>query len=74
MGFRFERNLPHQTRAIESIIEIYKNLPIEQRDDYLKNYANPIIAHTNSLRYSDNILRIMQLNGIPGGVKLYFKM
>ena len=65
MGFRFERDLPHQTRAVESIAQIYKNLPIEYKEDYLKNYANPFIAHINSLQYGKNLLDVMQLNGIP---------
>ena len=65
MAFRFEKDLAHQTRAVESIAQIYKNVPIKYKEDYLKNYANPFIAHINSLQYSNNILRIMQLNAIP---------
>ena len=64
MGLRFERNLPHQIRAVESIINVFNGLNIEYPKDYLKHYINPYIAQINSLQYSLNLTNIMKANGI----------
>ena len=64
MGLRFERNLPHQIRAVESIINVFNGLNIEYPKDYLKHYINPYIAHINSSQYSLNLINIMKNNAI----------
>lgn len=64
MGFRFERNLSHQTRAVESIVNIFSGLDIEYPKDYLKHYVNPCIAHIESMRYGLNLANIMKANAV----------
>ena len=64
MGLRFERNLPHQIRAVDSIINVFNGLNIEYPKDYLKHYINPYIVHINSLQYSLNLANIMKANAI----------
>ena len=63
MKFVFERNLFHQKRAVESIIEIFKDLEITYDNSYLKDFVNPKI-NINSLNYLKNIKKIMELNNI----------
>ena len=63
MKFVFERNLPHQTRAVEAIVEVFKDLNIRDEKSYLKDYVNPIID-INSLTYLKNIENLMYKNEI----------
>ena len=63
MKFVFERNLPHQTRAVEAIVEVFKDLNIRDEKSYLKDYVNPIID-INSLTYLKNIENLMYKNKI----------
>jgi len=61
--FVFERNLPHQKRAVESIVEIFSNLEIKHDNSYLKDFVNPKID-INSLTYLKSIQKIMEYNNI----------
>ena len=63
MKFVFERNLSHQKRAVESIVEVFKNLGLSYDNSYLKDFVNPKI-NINSLNYLRNIQNIMELNNI----------
>ena len=63
MKFVFESNLPHQTRAVEAIVEVFKDLNIRDEKSYLKDYVNPTID-INSLTYLKNIENLMYKNEI----------
>ena len=63
MKFVFENNLEHQKRAVESIVNIFKNLDIKYNSSYIKDYINPEIS-INSLTYLQNIQKVMELNNI----------
>ena len=39
--FNFEKNLPHQTEAVENTISVFKNLKITKNKGIDKNYINP---------------------------------
>jgi len=65
MKFQFESNLEHQSKAVESIIKVFKALPIKKEESYLRDYINPLIDKDSSLsKYLENIKNIMEYNGI----------
>jgi len=65
MGFKFEHNLPHQKRAVESILKVFEDLPvIEPEESWMKLRSNPLIDNT-SIQYRENIRTIMNINSIP---------
>jgi len=63
MKFIFEKNLPHQEKAVNSIIEVLKDLEISYNNNHLKDFINPKID-LNSLLYLENIQSVMNLNNI----------
>ena len=47
MGFKFEHNLPHQKRAVESILKVFEDLTvIHPQEAWIKLKANPIVDNT----------------------------
>ena len=65
MGLKFEHNLPHQKRAVDSILRVFKDLPVKYPNDlWIKTKANPIIDNSG-LEYRENIKSIMNVNSIP---------
>ena len=56
--FNFEKNLSHQTEAVENTISVFKNLEIKKDKGVDKNYINPYF-NTNQ----DNIIDIMMETG-----------
>jgi len=63
--FRFEKNLPHQTRAVNSIIEVFKGLPIRESFGIDAHLVNPIIDKDADIyRYRRNIQRVQEVNSI----------
>ena len=58
-GFTYEKNLPHQERAIESVLSVFDRV-------YLKHGSrdeNPKIVFSDSLK-ADNLQKIQQINGV----------
>jgi len=63
--FRFEKNLPHQTRAVNSIIEVFEGLPTREPSEINANLVNPIIDKDAEIyRYRKNIQRVQEVNSI----------
>jgi len=54
----FEKNLSHQTEAVENTIAVFKNLEIKKDKGVNKNYINPYFS-----TYQDNIIDIMMETG-----------
>jgi type III restriction enzyme len=54
----FEKNLSHQTEAVENTIAVFKNLKIKKDKGIDKNYINPYFS-----TYQDNIIDIMMETG-----------
>jgi type III restriction enzyme len=61
--FIFEKNLSHQQRAVDSIINVFNNLPIKMSKNIETNFSNVIIDN-NNLIYKDNILKLQEQNEI----------
>jgi len=54
-GFNFEHDLPHQTQAVESIVNVFKDLAIEQEANVImRKVCNPKIV-TKNFAYANNI-------------------
>ncbi len=62
-GFNFEKDLPHQKRAVESTIDVFQNVPIIQPAEIDKNYINPVFDF-NDVQYRTNITQIQSDNQI----------
>ncbi len=63
-GFNFEQDLPHQTAAVESIINVFKDLTVEQEANAsMRKVCNPRI-NLQTLDYAKNISEIQKYQGI----------
>ena len=72
-GFVFERNLPHQTKAVESIIKVFKNLSIKTEKSIDSNFINPVLDNKEGLAiYQNNIKQLQQENNIAFDAKPTF--
>ncbi|PSM51759.1 type III restriction/modification system, restriction subunit [Campylobacter blaseri] len=63
-GFNFEKNLPHQTQAVNNTIAVFENLEINKPEQINKNCVNPILDKNINFQYFNNIRNIQELNGI----------
>lgn len=63
-GFNFEKNLIHQTRAVESTVAIFENLDIKDRINVDKQFINAEFDYEIGFRYIENIIKIQGNNGI----------
>jgi len=61
----FEKNLPHQTFAVDSVIGVFEGLEISTVEGIEKTFANPKIE--NGIRYIENIKNIQRYNDIKEG-------
>jgi type III restriction enzyme len=72
-GFVFDRNLRHQKKAVESIVKVFDNLPIFNKNSFEANFVNPVIDYKkNFLTYKQNILNIQRENQISFDAKPTF--
>ncbi len=62
MGFNFERNLPHQERALEAIISVFNDVLIRARTNSMCNH----IFELNKGGLLGNISEIQKRNNIKG--------
>jgi type III restriction enzyme len=62
--FVFEKNLPHQEKAVESIIKVFNNLPIQIDKNSESHFINPIIYDNSFNLYKNNILELQEENNI----------
>ncbi len=70
-GFNFEKNLLHQTQAVESTIEVFEKLEIKEAIGAEKQYINPhidIYSHYYIGDYNGNIAKIQSRNEIDSQV------
>ncbi|MDH4263407.1 MAG: type III restriction-modification system endonuclease [Spirochaetia bacterium] len=68
-GFHFEKNLQHQTRAVESTVSVFENIDIIQPAGIEKLCVNPLFEISTNTTYARNILNIQQLSGIAPSIK-----
>ena len=63
-GFNFERNLPHQERAVTSILSVLENVGAKKCDNALMaNVSNPLIEMDKS-RFYENLCKVQRTNDI----------
>ncbi len=59
-GFTYEKNLPHQERAIESVLSVFNNIYLPKQNS---RDENPEIVFLGNLKM-DNLHKIQQINGV----------
>ena len=63
-GFNFERNLPHQKRAVESVLETLANVGAKKdARSFMANMANPTLSLDKSQFY-DNLSAVQKRNDL----------
>lgn len=68
-GFNFEKNLNHQSHAVDSTIAVFENISLVQPTEADKNYINPAFDFTTERTYPENIRAIQESNGIDEKIK-----
>ncbi|MCF8459603.1 MAG: type III restriction-modification system endonuclease [Flavobacteriales bacterium] len=63
-GFNFERNLNHQSHAVDSTIAVFEDVPLLQSTEVDKNFINPAFDFLSDRAYPQNIKTIQGSNGI----------
>lgn len=67
-GFKFERDLPHQRAAVESILKVYDGAQAKPLDEKaMAAVANPVIRFDPGYVYCDNIEALQKRNEIGDG-------
>lgn len=68
--FNFEKNLEHQTQAVDSTVWVFEWLEIIEPNQIEKNYVNPVLDFKKSSSdYYDNIRKIQNFNWITENIK-----
>jgi len=67
-GFNFEKNLNHQTNAVNSTVAVFENLDIKKTVSVDKKFINPEIDLYSNY-YAKNIVKTRNENGIEEKVK-----
>jgi len=71
-GFNFEKNLDHQTSAVNSTIGVFEGVSIVHPTELDKNYINPVLDHLDgNSYYAHNITTIRSDNGIDQKTERY---
>lgn len=68
-GFNFEKNLNHQSHAVESSIAVFENIRLVQPTEADKNYINPAFDYTTERTYPENIRAVQEDNGVNEKIK-----
>ena len=68
-GFNFEKNLSHQSHAVDSTIAVFENISLVQPTEVDKNYINPTFDFLSDWAYPQNLRAIKESNGIDEKIK-----
>ncbi len=68
-GFNFEKNLEHQTKAVESTVKVFDGVVIEKPQGVNKEFINPRFNTIANFNYVDNIGKLQEQNSIERDVK-----
>lgn len=68
-GFNFEKNLNHQSHAVDSTIAVFDNICLVQPTKADKNYINPAFDFTTERTYPQNIRAVQEDNGVNEEIK-----
>jgi type III restriction enzyme len=63
-GFNFEKNLNHQTQAVNSTVAVFEHLEAIKPDGTDKNCINPRFEHKTGFKYIENIIKVQGQNRI----------
>lgn len=63
-GFNFEKNLSHQTQAVNSTVAVFEHLGVTVPVGADKQCVNPVFDHKTGFRYIENIIKIQEQNSI----------
>lgn len=63
-GFNFEKNLSHQSQAVNSTIAVFENISLVQPTEADKNYINAIFDNSTDRNYPENIRAIQYRNSV----------
>jgi len=62
-GFNFEKNLNHQSHAVDSTIGVFQDISLIQPTETDKNYINPVFDFQTDWTYPENIRKVRERNG-----------
>lgn len=72
-GFNFEKDLAHQTSAVQSIMAVFKkDAKVEKHSQpAIALLSNPVVSFGSDIEFADRILDIQKMNQIlkPGAIK-----
>ena len=68
-GFNFEKNLNHQSHAVDSTIAVFDNITLVQPTEADKNYINSAFDYTTERTYPENIRAVQEDNGVNEKIK-----
>ncbi len=68
-GFNFEKNLNHQSHAVESSIAVFENISLIQPTEADKNFINPAFDFLSDWAYPQNLRAVQESNGIDEKIK-----
>ncbi len=68
-GFNFEKNLNHQSHAVESSIAVFENISLVQPTEADKNFINPAFDFLSDWAYPQNLRAVQESNGIDEKIK-----
>ncbi len=63
-GFNFEKNLNHQSHAVDSTIVVFENINLVSPTEANKNYINPAFDYLSDRAYPENIRAVQEDNGV----------
>lgn len=63
-GFNFEKNLNHQSQAVDSTVAVFEHLQLLKAEGADKNCINPVLNKDDGYQYIENIIKIQGQNGI----------
>ncbi len=68
-GFNFEKNLNHQSHAVDSTVAVFENINLVQPTEADNNYINPLFNYLSDWAYPQNIKTVQESNGIDEKIK-----
>ena len=68
-GFNFEKNLNHQSHAVDSTIAVFENISLVQPTEADKNYINPTFDFLSDWAYPQNLRAVQESNGVNEKLK-----
>lgn len=64
-GFHFEKDLPHQQKAVVTTVAVFADLQIDRAEGAYQLWANPLLNRTNPYtQFTANVMRLQEQNGI----------